>query len=679
MAFQVSPGINVSEIDLTNIIPAVATTTGAFAGVFRWGPTGTPTLVSSEKSLASTFGEPYANSTWSNQESFFSAANFLSYGNALYVTRVKGTAINAADTSSDISIGNREEFDGGSFASDTFFAKYPGSIGSSLSISVCASATAYNSTVNLVTAAEIGDSVGSNTAVANAVFVVGSNTVTFSFDDANADDTDTTTSGLTTVLSKFSNNDILKVGGNYYKITSIGSASAASNTAVATATVSIDTKYKGTSNNSVTSIERFWEFYNVVDRAPQNSKFAADNGSSVVDEVHVVVYDNNGDISGTKRTVLEVFEGLSRATGAKSENGTDINLSTAINNRSAWLYRGSVAVTDASEAAVGSVTASSSTLPTYYTLSNGDDGYSDTNVTVAAIAGAYDEYRNAEEIDISLIITGRSDDSGVIPNYLIDNIATVRKDCVVFVSPAKSDVVSGNVGIAPATAVTNVTGFRDQLNSTSYAVLDSGYKYQYDKYNDQYVWIPLNGDVAGTVARTDNDRDPWFSPAGFNRGGIKNVVKLAFTPNKAERDELYKKDVNPVVTFPSQGTVLYGDKTLQGFASAFDRINVRRLFIVLEKAISNASNALLFEFNDEITRAQFRNAVVPFLREVQGRRGITDFSVVCDETNNTAEVVDQNQFVGDIFIKPARSINFIQLNFVAVRSGVEFSEVVGAV
>ena len=213
--------------------------------------------------------------------------------------------------------------------------------------------------------------------------------------------------------------------------------------------------------------------------------------------------------------------------------------------------------------------------------------------------------------------------------------------------------------------------------SSSYATLDSGWKYQFDKYNDLYRFVPLNGDVAGLMVRTDNTRDPWWSPAGFNRGNVKNVVKLPYNPLKAQRDQLYKKGINPIVTFPGQGTVMFGDKTLLAKPSAFDRINVRRLFIVLEKAISTASKFTLFEFNDDFTRAQFRNMVEPFLRDVQGRRGIFDFRVVCDESNNTGEVIDRNEFIGDIYIKPARSINFIQLNFVAVRTGVEFEEVVG--
>jgi phage tail sheath protein FI len=284
-------------------------------------------------------------------------------------------------------------------------------------------------------------------------------------------------------------------------------------------------------------------------------------------------------------------------------------------------------------------------------------------------------FASAEEVDVSLILQGKavgSANNAQLANYIIDNICESRKDCVAFISPAKTNVVS-NAG----NESTSMVGFRNASRSTSYAVLDSGYKYQYDKYNDVYRYIPLNGDTAGLCVRTDDTRDPWFSPAGFNRGQIKNIIKLAYNPDKANRDILYKANINPVVTFPGQGTVLYGDKTMLTKPSAFDRINVRRLFIVLEKAIATAAKYTLFEFNDEFTRAQFKNLVEPFLRDVQGRRGIYDFKVVCDSTNNTGEVIDRNEFVGDIYIKPAKSINFIQLNFVAVRTGVEFSEIVG--
>jgi hypothetical protein len=299
-------------------------------------------------------------------------------------------------------------------------------------------------------------------------------------------------------------------------------------------------------------------------------------------------------------------------------------------------------------------------------LTGGVDGYP----TNANLITAYDRFKNSEEVDISFIITGAVPQT--VSEHIVDNIAEFRKDVVVFISPERDDVVND-----AGDEVSNITSYRNDFNSSSYAVMDANWKYQFDKYNNVFRWVPVNADIAGLCARTDTDRDPWFSPAGLNRGRIKNVVKLAWNPNKTERDELYKIGVNPVINLPGEGTILFGDKTMLAKPSAFDRINVRRLFIVLQKAIARASQFSLFEFNDEFTRSQFVALIQPFLRDVQGRRGIFDFRVVCDETNNTPEVIDRNQFVGDIYIKPARSINFIQLNFVAVRTGVAFEEIVG--
>jgi hypothetical protein len=338
-----------------------------------------------------------------------------------------------------------------------------------------------------------------------------------------------------------------------------------------------------------------------------------------------------------------------------------------------WLTNDRTGSTSATAAAIAS---STNAKPLTLSFGLGQNGADETSAALADIIRAYDLFSSAEDVDVSLILAGKSrggTNGEQLANYLIDNIAESRKDCVVFVSPDRDDVVR----VTDGTEEARIVEYRNSLRSTSYAVLDSGYKYQYDKYNDLYRWVPLNGDTAGLCVRTDDTRDPWWSPAGFNRGQIKNILKLSFNPNKAERDVLYKAGVNPVVAFPGQGTILFGDKTLLAKPSAFDRVNVRRLFIVLEKAIATAAKYSLFEFNDDFTRAQFRSLVEPFLRDVQGRRGIYDFQVVCDSTNNTGEVVDRNEFVGDIYIKPAKSINFIQLNFVAVRTGVEFSEVVG--
>jgi hypothetical protein len=381
-----------------------------------------------------------------------------------------------------------------------------------------------------------------------------------------------------------------------------------------------------------------------------------------VGNYHVLVKDLDGSVTGTAGAIIESYEDLSTSPTAKKVDGSTNFITDVFENNSNWikLQTGNI-----------SKFTNLGTQSSGYALTGGLDGDDETKTTLlGSLAQGYDLFSDASEVDISFVLQGRPNGASgyELANYIIDNVAETRRDCVAFVSPPQS--------LTSATDI--VEQFSSFVTRSSYAVVDSGYKYQYDKYNDVYKYIPLNGDIAGLCARTDDLRDPWFSPAGINRGNVKNVVKLNVNPNQAQRDLLYKNGVNPVITQPGQGTILFGDKTFQGKASAFDRINVRRLFIVLEKTIARAAKASLFEFNDEFTRAQFVNLVEPFLRDVQGRRGIYDFKVVCDDSNNTGQVIDTNSFVGDIYVKPARSINFIQLNFVAVRTGVEFSEVVGS-
>lgn len=678
MAFQISPGVNVSEIDLTTIVPAVSTTEGAIAGVFPWGPVELPVLVSSQDDLVNTYGKP----TTSNFETFFTAANFLDYGNKLYVSRAASNSFNAvaqavqnAAITSTLTVKNVDDYNGqgtgvSQSSNNHYVAKFPGALGNSLRISVCDSANAFSSTIlgngnNTVTFAF---TVNSNSALVTVVSTV-SNT------DANT--------MLTNVFGNVSVGDIIVAGNSTIgtvplKVTSKSvPAVSASNTAAALMTFSsvytLSSNVSMAANATVGTVQRYWEFYNLVESAPGTSLYTQARGGGA-DEVHVVVVDNNGGFSGIRGQVLEVWKNLSRATDAVSENGGSQYYRTVINNGSAYVWWATDRSGAASNTAVN-VIASTNLTPFNLTFYGGTDGFTETTIPIMDLARAYDKYKSSEDIDISLILTGKArGGSGgeQLANYLIDNIAEYRKDCIVFCSPDSAGVV--NNFLNPETTIVN---FRNLLRSSSYAVLDSGFKYQYDKYNDVYRWVPLNGDVAGLCVRTDEQRDAWWSPAGFNRGQIKKVVKLAFNPDKARRDILYKAGVNPVVTFPGEGTVLYGDKTLLAKPSAFDRINVRRLFIVLEKSIAVAAKYTLFEFNDEFTRAQFRNLVEPYLRDVQGRRGIYDFRVVCDTTNNTAEVIDSNRFVGDIYVKPARSINFIQLNFVAVRTGVDFEEIVG--
>lgn len=705
MPFQVSPGVNVTEIDLTTVVPAVSTTEGAIAGVFRWGPVDKVVLVDSETTLVNRFGKP----SNFNAETFFTAANFLSYGNKLYVVRSANTTdatgvdgalsayanVGAVTTNTNLIIANDDKIDDPSvqaaIASETnvrYIARYPGDLGNSLKISVCDNADAYFSNTSL----RGGDAnLSSNAEVTTVVATNGSNTVVVKIGQSGTGVIAEAVNRANAVKDLVAPGDLIEVGNSTIgtQLLKVTAVSAVSNSAtVAQFTINVESKYTlstfggqpATNTDAVASgsLKRYWEYAFNVDSAPGTSNYVASFGNSAAkDEVHVVVADEDGKVTGVPGTVLEVFEGVSRASDAKTDDGATNYIKDVVNQNSRYVYYNVDRVSGYTNTAV-SMTSTSNTSPLTLSFVGGADGDDEANVSINVITAGYDNFKSAEDIDISLLLQGKArggTNGEQLANHLIDNIAEVRRDCVVFVSPDKADVVLNSAADEAADIVT----FRNSLTSTSYAVMDSGYKYQYDKYNDVYRYVPLNGDVAGLCVRTDDVRDPWFSPAGFNRGIIKNVVKLAFNPGKAERDVLYKAGINPVVTFPGQGTLLYGDKTLLARPSAFDRINVRRLFIVLEKAIATAAKFTLFEFNDEFTRAQFKNLVEPFLRDVQGRRGIFDFKVVCDETNNTGEVIDRNEFVGDIYIKPARSINFIQLNFVAVRTGVEFSEVVGRV
>ena len=425
-----------------------------------------------------------------------------------------------------------------------------------------------------------------------------------------------------------------------------------------------------------------WDYKDNFNGAPGTSAYAeaaqlTTPALDVNDELHIIIIDKDGKWTGVAGGVLEKFAGVSKSSDAKQADGTNNYYKDVINSQSkyVWWMDHTTAV-EVSGTAWGTAVTDGTV---YKALSDPlskplKGGVTDETATDGKIIDGYMLFANAEQYDISLLPLGKVNPAVAIA--VINDVAETRADCVVFVSPVNKG--SGDIIIGSADSnITEITQFRDELPSSSYAVLDSGYKYQYDRYNDKYRWVPLNGDTAGLCARTDYTNDPWWSPSGLNRGQVKNVVKLATNPDKTQRDTLYKKGVNPVVNFPGQGTVLFGDKTLLSRPSAFDRINVRRLFIVLEKAIATAAKYQLFEFNDSFTRAQFKNLVEPFLRDVQGRRGVTDFRVKCDDTNNTGEVIDRNEFIGDIYIKPARSINFIQLNFVAVRTGVSFSEVVG--
>ena len=565
MAFQVSPGVLVREIDLTNVVPAVSTSIGATVIQAIWGPVEEIVTITSEKELVDTFGIPVAT----NADYFLNAAAFLKYGNNLKVVRGAGSgALNATagtggNAGTGLLIKNSDVYDDsysdGSGTVGMWAAKYPGTIGNSLLVSVCSA-----------------------------------NTTAFT--------------GWT---------------------------------------------YKG-------------EFAS----APSTSAFVDAVGGSN-DELHIIVIDEDGEITGTAGTILEKFAFVSQASDAKKFDGSTNYYKEVINNTSKyiWWMDHSGDLTSAGTTAAG-VTFATATSADTVSLAGGALG---SDLDVGDIDDAFQLFNDAETVDVNLLIGAPtlSGADGVTQANNLIAIAENRKDIVAFISPPMDATVGSS---DPAG---DVIDFADQLTSSSYGFLDSTALKVYDKYNDVYRWIPAAGHMAGLCANTDEVADAWFSPGGYNRGQLLGITKIAFNPKKANRDDLYKKRVNPIVSFPGEGTILFGDKTLQSKPSAFDRINVRRLFIVLEKAISTAAKYQLFELNDEFTRAMFRNMTEPFLREIKGRRGITDFKVVCDATNNTGEVIDSNQFVADIYIKPARSINFITLNFIATRTGVDFNEIGG--
>jgi phage tail sheath protein FI len=557
MAFQVSPGVQVNEIDATGVVPAVSTSIGGTTGSFNWGPVEEIVTVTSEKELAENFGTPDSNT----YKYFLTAASFLKYGAALKVVRAKTGHVNATSAGGGLFIGNDTNYeDRGSVTEGSWVAKYPGTLGNSIKISVCpADLTAWNG----------------------------------------------------------------------------------------------------------------WAYKSSFSARPETSDYAEDLGKgSAADELHIAVIDIDGAWSGKAGTVLETFEFLSQGSDAKGADGSSNYYVDVVNARSAYVRWLSLpaGLTDAGDTIANTTTYTTVNAAIDSSLTGGTDDnlpdHGELNTALQVLA-------DVNTVDVNLVfgypdVNGSSDIAGNLITF-----ANNRKDCMAFVSPPIED----------SKDITNpgqeVTGWVEGLTSTSYASVDSSAVYVYDKYNDVYRWIGAAGHIAGLCANTDNVADAWFSPAGVNRGQLLGITKLAWNPNKAERDDLYKKRCNPLVSLPGQGTILFGDKTLLKRPSAFDRINVRRLFIVLEKAISTAAEGQLFEFNDEFTRAQFRNLVEPFLRDVKGRRGLTDFAVVCDTTNNTSQVIDANSFVADIFIKPARSINFINLNFVATRTGVDFSEISG--
>tara|TARA_R100000988_G_scaffold102922_1_gene79997 strand:- start:3595 stop:5589 length:1995 start_codon:yes stop_codon:yes gene_type:complete len=664
MGFLVSPGVQVNEIDLTNVIPAVSTSIAAISLPAQKGPVEEIVDITSEQELVQTFGKPNG----SNFEPFFVAANFLKYGNALRVVRPTSAIVNAAVSGTKVLVKNddhyQENYASGEGNVGEWAARSAGTWGNSIGVSICPSATAFEENIGSSNLTIGEDAVGATSILVDdgSAFNVG-DLISFSTADA---------SSTATNFAHISGDE-----GNEYEITAISSN---------TLTVRLDGDANGSGVKAIvpdnTFIRRRWRWYDLFATAPGTSAWSTENGRGSNDELHVVVYDTTGDITGNDvdvagqraASVIETYAGLSKNSAAKTAQGSTNYYPDVIFTQSQFVYWMDHNSSGSNWGTDTTTTYTAVNSPTLNSLTGGTDDYS---VTVGEHTIAYDRFKDAETVDVNLILGGKTPDdatNGDTYGTMLIDLVESRKDCICFISPARADVVNVSTAL---TQTNNVKTYFDTLPSSSYAVFDSGYKYMYDKYNDVYRHVPLNGDVAGTCANTDIVTDPWFSPAGFNRGQIRGAVKLAYDPKQAHRDTLYKARVNPVVNFSGQGVHLFGDKTALTKPSAFDRINVRRLFIVLEKAIATASKFQLFEFNDEFTRAQFRNLVEPFLRDVQGRRGITDFSVVCDASNNTGEVIDRNEFIADIFIKPARSINFITLNFIATRTGVAFSEVGG--
>jgi len=731
MPFTISPGVVTKEIDLTAVVPEISMTEGAFAGEFKWGPAYDRITVSNESELVSRFGKPNA----ATYKSFFTAASYLAYSGSLKVVRTPNTsdAKNAtADSANTVYVANDEDYEntydpdmGGTQNDDygNFIAKYPGALGNSLRVSICGGTRANTNndgTLNSNTDAAltctsavytqanttligVGTSFSNDVCVGDTLYVGGAGYIVITAVTSN---TVCVALGAADVAN---NGTAIRKSRSAYSspaTSMIGTLAVSANgTAITGTNTALNTQYKVgdlvkligtneerkvaavTNTTYMTVTEPFvlaaaanthsrkWEYADSFDSEPVTSSHVARNGGNY-DEIHVVVVDEDGDIAGANNTVLETFTG-SVAAGAKGEDGQSIYYKDLVNRGSSyvrWMDHDSSgdadSLLDSGTTAWGG--AATGTFPgkgiiTSTSLTGGADG---SAASAGNIQTGLDKFKNAEEVDVTLLMTGAAGAATQI--HAINNIAEYRKDCVAFISPLEANVVNNS-----GSEVTDINDHRNSMPSSSYAVMDSGWKYMYDKYNDVYRYVPLNGDVAGTCAYTDGARDPFWSPAGIDRGNIRNAIKLPFNPNKTDRDALYKNGVNPVVGLPGSGILLFGDKTLLAKPSAFDRINVRRLFIMLEKSIANMAKAFLFEFNDAFTRARFTSTVEPFLRDVQGRQGIQDFAVVCDDSNNTSDVVDRNEFRGDIYVKPSRSINFIQLQFVAVRSGVEFSEIIG--
>jgi len=715
-----SPGIVVREVDLTvGRVNPTSAKVGAIAAPFTKGPVNLPTLIETEKDLIEAFGEP--QSTDKHYENWLSASSYLAYGGILNVVRTDDTDLKNAfvGSASNIKIKSLEDYnnlqyDENTISNVTVVARNPGSWANGIKVAL----------IDAKADQILG---GISTSVASGI-----TNIAVGYGVTQAISSVLAGSGSTSVLDGYLKGIITQVSGSnvYVKVLSHVSASGTETEVEyqpsgvfafsSTGSVAIHTNGQSVATGSTTYTSRLDWFdqqtlgltttstinWNTIAPRPGTSAYAADRNSRF-DEVHVVVIDALGSITGNAGSILEKHLGLSKAKDAEFSVGSPSYWRKYLANNSGYIFGGSspsgIVTTGYSssfdlESDVGwdqdaegitFASAGSNTL----TLDGGKNynGGSDITAsgsltsTLASLSDAYDLFSNVDNYVADYLIMGSAnyekETAQALANKLI-SVAELRKDCLAFISPHRmaflSDASVGSVTVNSDSIITdNVISFYSSVSSSSYAVFDSGYKYMYDRFSNTFRYVPLNSDIAGICARNDINNFPWYSPAGTTRGAILNAVKLAYNPSKTQRDRLYSNRINPVIFSPGSGIVLFGDKTGLARASAFDRINVRRLFIHLETAISAAAKDQLFEFNDELTRTNFVNIVEPFLRDVQSKRGIFDYVVICDETNNTAAVIDNNEFVADIYIKPARSINFIGLTFVATRTGVSFEEVIG--
>ena len=743
-ANQSSPGVVIQERDLTTITTLSTANTGVIAAPFELGPVEEIKNIGSERELVATFGEPNEY----NYEYWYTAAQFLSYGGVLKTVRVDSTNLKkAVNTGTAVKIKNLQDYEttylNGS-NSWKWAARTPGAKGNSIGIFVT---DAGADQIAVVPAPGSGndhefvatEALSATSGAAGKVFkysilltvgsVVGSfvpgTTTTISisgsaqtvnvlaYDSAAGKiEIGMPSGGITGIIAdgqtvtQGSNTAVIGTGGierRVYIVKDKGSIDFAAadsitdtnSTAVAIGSVRVEydeREYLPTQ-----------KWVNVAPR-PGTSSYASANGG-FRDEMHILVIDIDGKITGNAGTLLERYVGVSKASDAKSSVGETNFYVEVIQQKSEYVYWGEHETglfdVDSGTGTFGLVgttsfdlllsSAGSTNYPAgdttigskanstyYYRLINGVD-YANSGgsytVSQGDVTTGYSLLEDPESQTIDFILTGPSgaDDAAALAKITaLAAIVDERRDCMLFVSPRRGNLIGVS---SAATQTDNLISFFDQLPSSSYIVFDSGYKYIYDKYNDVYRYVPCNGDIAGLCLQTTEVAEPWFSPAGFQRGIVRNAIKLAYTPNKTQRDRLYSARINPVVSFPGQGIVLFGDKTAQGFASAFDRINVRRLFLTIERVISGAAKSQLFEQNDETQRGFFLNIVEPYLRDVQGRRGVTDFLVKCDESNNPPESVDRGEFNAEIYVKPTRTINYITLTFVATRTGVAFTEV----